>query len=685
MESQAPPGPAGWAVTAEPLLSIGQAEGDADYQFDQVLSAIRLSDGRIVVADNAAPSPVRYYASDGAFLKGVGRRGPGPEEYQRVGNLQRLAGDSVVALNVGDRKAVLLDPAGEPVAMTSFRQATGPAPVAVLRLGDGRWVGYLNGFDVASMQPVGLQRMQATVLLLNESGAVTDTLGVFPGPDVAFVDRRTGIVPFGHNFALAISKDGLYIGTGDDVAFNVRDPGGQLFRSVRAPGIDLRLTDEDLGRFRESTLASLPNDEARTQIASYLEWRSPPRDEGGVHANAAGSGRRRLAGSVRDAVRRVRPMASLRPRGSIHRRDQRARATPRSQCRLRLDPRRVAGRSRRRNRSSVRARPAGPAQPADMIQRVRNVVASGAAGIALDADRLTIEPVLNRGGFVNHSFRLSDGRATYRLKLASEPDAITELERWRRFEALLASRYRAPRMVGWLRLDGAEAGPLFEWINGVTPEQLEDVPAEPIARLLADLHSDADLRDSLARLGDPISSCANAYRATYHRRYMADLEFIAASPPPFLQPETLVWMREEAMRLESRIAGAPSFAETADSPVHGDLWLDNLLIDRTGELWVLDWDGLSLGDPVLDWAILSGPSRGRIDGASDAAPTVMPQTPATHERFALHARAALLDWIIDPLADWVQAAHEPFFGELVRSANEQVHYRALSAYRRRYG
>jgi Phosphotransferase enzyme family len=324
-------------------------------------------------------------------------------------------------------------------------------------------------------------------------------------------------------------------------------------------------------------------------------------------------------------------------------------------------------------------------QPADQIQRVRNVVASGAAGIALDADRLTIEPVLNRGGFVNQSFRLSDGRATYRLKLASEPDAITELERWRHFEALLASRYRAPRMVGWVRLDDAGAGPLFEWIDGVTPERLEDVPVDSVARLLADLHSNAGLRESLARLGDPISSCADAYRATYQRRYMADLEFIAASPPPFLQPETLAWMREEALRMDSRIERAASFAETADSPVHGDLWLDNLLIDRAGKLWVLDWDGLSLGDPVVDWAMLSGPSRGHVDGASDAAPIAMPQTPATRGRFALYARAALLDWIIDPLADWVQAAHEPFFGKQIRSANEQVHDQALAAYRRRYG
>jgi hypothetical protein len=271
VESPAPPGPAGWAVTAEPLLSIGQAEGNSDYQFDQVLAAIRLSDGRIVVADNAAPSPVRYYAADGAFLKGVGRRGPGPEEYQRVGQLQRLAGDSVIALDVGDRKAVLLDPAGEPVATASFRQATGPAPSTAFRLADGRWVGYLNSFDVASMQPVGLQRMQATVVLLNESGVVTDTVGVFPGPDVAFVDRRTGIAPFGRNFALAISGDALYIGTGDDVAFDIRDPSGTLVRSVRALGVDLRLTDEDIDRFRERTLASLPNDQARTQIASWLD------------------------------------------------------------------------------------------------------------------------------------------------------------------------------------------------------------------------------------------------------------------------------------------------------------------------------------------------------------------------------------------------------------------------------
>ncbi|MGH7541975.1 MAG: phosphotransferase [Gemmatimonadota bacterium] len=250
---------------------------------------------------------------------------------------------------------------------------------------------------------------------------------------------------------------------------------------------------------------------------------------------------------------------------------------------------------------------------------------------------------------------------------------------------LLAARYRAPRMVGWIdRCEPWAGGPVFEWIEGVTPACLDCLPVSAVGALLRELHSDSRLGASLARLGDRVTTCAEAYRRSYHERFTEDLAFIAAAPPPFVGRDTLDWMRAEAGALESRVLASAAFAEPADSPVHGDMWLDNLLV--SGDRWyVLDWDGLGLGDRVVDWAMLFGPTQDRVRVDERQARSAAALGAAERERLGAYARASLLDWIIDPLADWVQAGSEPLHGEAVRARNGRVHREALAFYRERYG
>ncbi|HEX9871356.1 MAG TPA: phosphotransferase, partial [Candidatus Tectomicrobia bacterium] len=121
-------------------------------------------------------------------------------------------------------------------------------------------------------------------------------------------------------------------------------------------------------------------------------------------------------------------------------------------------------------------------------------------------------------------------------------------------------------------------------------------------------------------------------------------------------------------------------------PVHGDLWLNNTLVDSAGRWYLLDWDGLSLGDPVADWAMLFGPSRERPQPATEG--VVLSHTilsPAERQRLSVYARASLLDWVIDPLADWVQAGSEPEHGAQVRMANERTHDGAWQLYQSLHG
>jgi hypothetical protein len=52
--------------------------------------------------------------------------------------------------------------------------------------------------------------------------------------------------------------------------------------------------------------------------------------------------------------------------------------------------------------------------------------------------------ILNWGGFVNHSFSVSDGTVQYHLKLTNDLDSIARLQRSRLVHDALEKRYRAP-------------------------------------------------------------------------------------------------------------------------------------------------------------------------------------------------------------------------------------------------
>jgi hypothetical protein len=56
-----------WVVEEEPSLEIGTQDGAAEYIFFRVAGALRLDDGRVVIADGFS-NQVRFYSEAGEFL-----------------------------------------------------------------------------------------------------------------------------------------------------------------------------------------------------------------------------------------------------------------------------------------------------------------------------------------------------------------------------------------------------------------------------------------------------------------------------------------------------------------------------------------------------------------------------------------------------------------------------------------
>ncbi len=87
----------GWRIGPAPSASIGEIDGGELYALHRAYDATRLSDGRIVVANNSS-GELRVYDASGTHLADWGGRGEGPGEFGRdLTRVARWAGDSIVA------------------------------------------------------------------------------------------------------------------------------------------------------------------------------------------------------------------------------------------------------------------------------------------------------------------------------------------------------------------------------------------------------------------------------------------------------------------------------------------------------------------------------------------------------------------------------------------------------------
>ncbi len=101
----------GWTIDSEPLLEIGTVSGALEYQFSDVVAAVRLSNGDVVVADRGA-SELRSYDPAGTFQWRAGRFGQGPGEFEGLDFLGTTTGDSLVTYDETLMRVQLFDARG---------------------------------------------------------------------------------------------------------------------------------------------------------------------------------------------------------------------------------------------------------------------------------------------------------------------------------------------------------------------------------------------------------------------------------------------------------------------------------------------------------------------------------------------------------------------------------------------
>jgi hypothetical protein len=97
-----------WTVASEPTLDLGEPA----QPFVGVAPVVRLSDGRVAVADGSQQT-IQYFDATGKLLLSVGGRGGEESQFHALGWIGRGAGDTLVAYDFVARRLTLFDARGK--------------------------------------------------------------------------------------------------------------------------------------------------------------------------------------------------------------------------------------------------------------------------------------------------------------------------------------------------------------------------------------------------------------------------------------------------------------------------------------------------------------------------------------------------------------------------------------------
>jgi len=281
VEHQAEPGAlATWRLSETPQAVIGALQDEAAHQFTEVRGAVRLSSGRIVVADWGTRE-ARYFDAQGNHVRTVGGGGQGPGEVRFLYAVDRVRGDTLVVGGWPIGSRYWFDENGEHVR----DEALGPWFPGMLgrTLPDGhliidtfefgsygntieRWV---VDADLADLRPEGV------IELVASSGDVVDTISVIRGqrhhkagtwPRVAAL-----ALPFSPVSLVAWSADRVYVGHTEEPEVRAYDLHGQLHTIIRWAPRPVPVSAQD----RQSFATNLIDKSRRPEMVPvYNRWLS---------------------------------------------------------------------------------------------------------------------------------------------------------------------------------------------------------------------------------------------------------------------------------------------------------------------------------------------------------------------------------------------------------------------------
>lgn len=243
---------ASWRVPSEPLVELG----GPDAGFVNVATALRTPDG--FIAADAGTGELRFFDATGRAVRQAGGNGRGPGEFQYIGWIGMLPGDSLAVWDPLLRRLSVFAPDGAYVRSVAPAGPEGFFPAVFGAFSDGS-VLMSTGMESASApSSSGAWRDTMVLLRISRTGQVMDTIGRIPGSSRYAAAAPDGVqsthsVPFGPITSIAVHGDEVYVATGERYEISVRESRGRLRKLIRNEVAPVAVTRRE----RESYVANL--------------------------------------------------------------------------------------------------------------------------------------------------------------------------------------------------------------------------------------------------------------------------------------------------------------------------------------------------------------------------------------------------------------------------------------------
>lgn len=191
-----------WRLDSTPAIDIAATSPGGAPLFASAVSATRLSDGHIVIAD-AYDNAIRIFDDSGKLLRSVGRKGGGPGEFQGLFWLGQCGRDTLYAWDRMQQRMTVLSETGAVVRSYPTR----PSPTIMACTSGGA----MAFFGEPTSMPASVSGMLHATF--------NGPLFVIAPPDTTarLIDTLSmgEARPLGHVTELAISGDRVFVGAAD--------------------------------------------------------------------------------------------------------------------------------------------------------------------------------------------------------------------------------------------------------------------------------------------------------------------------------------------------------------------------------------------------------------------------------------------------------------------------------------
>ncbi len=280
VESSAPLlGPGAWTISEEPVLQIGEGEGDERYMFPDIPfyrergtgGVFQLDDGRIVVAEDNE-NAIRFFDQTGAFLSQFGRRGEGLADF-RIGPRACVAHGDGIAIVDGMERVSFFNAEGEFLDRTEIHLSVWTNIHGIFP--DGSILTQARDLKDETRWTPGVHTESAIVSIFRPDGQPgTWTLTMNGRRTVLTTWRDSPTVldqPFGPQLILLTLGEEFVYGWADSYDLQVFDRGGMLKRIIRRDWDLVPVTEEDREWFTSSLFEFAGGGEdARTLVEGLI-------------------------------------------------------------------------------------------------------------------------------------------------------------------------------------------------------------------------------------------------------------------------------------------------------------------------------------------------------------------------------------------------------------------------------